>query len=151
MDAVATGNQLPNPQTLFFSYYLRIQRNHTLPFCSTTLHIVLFLRWGHSSAGSFLWSYISNRRYLHFQFSLHIPVWSSTCSSYPLALALFFCLSQTLTGSVFLNWIIKLKNTKQKEIMMITLLHILKALFRNSTFPRLHSKTHFFALSDCPQ
>lgn len=34
--------------------------------------------------------------------------------------------------------------------MTITLLHILKALFRNSTFPRLHRKTHVFALSDCP-
>lgn len=74
---------------LFFSYYLRNQRNHTLPFCSTTLHIFLFLRWGHSSAGCFLRWYILNWRYLHCQFSLYMPVWSHVCRSYVVVIACF--------------------------------------------------------------
>lgn len=123
MDAVATGTQLPNLQTqFFFLFYLRNQRNHTAILFDNIAYPPLPPL--HSSAGSFLWWYISNWRYRHFQFSLHISVWSYICSSHPVVIACFF-LMQSLTGSVFLNWIIKIKKTKTKESwLMITLLHM---------------------------
>lgn len=139
MDTVATGNQLPNPQTHFFHIIWETRETTLCHFARQ--HCTL----SSSSAE------VTQVQDPSFGDTFQTE---DTCTfSFPT------CVEQHLQQlpigiSIVLinakcNWICvfkldyQAKKTKQKEIMTITLLHILKALFRNSTFPRLHRKTHF--------
>lgn len=89
MDAVATGTQLPNPQTpFFFILSEKPEKPHSAILLDNIAHLPLPpLR---SLKCRMLPSVVHFKlKYLHCQFSLYMPVWSHVCSSYAVVIACF--------------------------------------------------------------